>query len=341
MERYTRVEVDGEQFRINGRVTYPNRVWMGCKIEGLLMNARLVQGIFDDLNPETRGLWAYPDTQIWDPERNTAEFLAAMPEWVHHGLLAFTLNLQGGSPQGYSKDQPWHNSAFTPDGDLRPAYTARLERILDEADRLGMVVILGLFYFGQAYRLRGEIEILRAVDQTVEWLFSHGYQNVLIEIANECDIVYRHAILQPERAHELIERIQSQRQDGRRLLVSTSFSGCKLPTPNVLKQADFVLLHGNGATHPGVISAMLRELRAMPAYRPQPVLFNEDDHFDFDQPQNNLVSALSEYASWGYFDYRMQAEAHVDGYQSVPVDWGIHSARKKSFFSKLKEITQP
>src|SRR5206468_1531455 len=81
--------------------------------------SRMVQGLFDDRNPETRDLWRYPDTGQWDPERNVREFLAAMPVWREKGLLAVTLNLQGGSPQGYSKEQPWHNSAFEEDGALR------------------------------------------------------------------------------------------------------------------------------------------------------------------------------------------------------------------------------
>ncbi len=68
------------------------------------MNSRMVQGIYDDRNPETRDRWKYPDTDKWDAERNTREFIAAMPEWRKHGLLAITLNLQGGSPQGYSKE---------------------------------------------------------------------------------------------------------------------------------------------------------------------------------------------------------------------------------------------
>ena len=42
----------------------------------------------------------------WDPERNTREFVAALPEWKRHGILAFTINLQGGSPEGYSQGQP-------------------------------------------------------------------------------------------------------------------------------------------------------------------------------------------------------------------------------------------
>src|SRR5262249_12704712 len=43
--------------------------------------------------------------------------------------------------------------------------------------------------------------------------------------------------------------------------------------------------------------------------------------------------------SWGYFDYRMQGEGYDDGFQSAPVNWGISSARKRSFFGLVKEIT--
>ena len=110
----TTVSIVGDSFFINGKPTYAGRTWNGHSIEGLLFNSRMVQGIFDDLNPETSSQWAYPDTRKWDAERNTNEFIAAMPEWRRHGLLAFTLNLQGGSPYGYSKQQPWENSAFDP-----------------------------------------------------------------------------------------------------------------------------------------------------------------------------------------------------------------------------------
>lgn len=67
-----------------------------------------------------------------------------------------------------------------------------------------------------------------------------------------------------------------------------------------------------------------------------PILFNEDDHFDFDKPINNMLAAISEYASWGYFD---PAEGNYrDGYQSVPVNWGIDTARKKEFFGLVREV---
>jgi hypothetical protein len=337
--RHTEVSIVGDAFHINGRPTYPGRTWNGRKIEGLLLNSRMVQGIFDDLNPETVKLWAYPDTGKWDAERNTREFVAAMPSWREHGLLAFTINLQGGSPQGYSRDQPWHNSAITEQGQLRPEYMDRLARIIDRADELGMVVILGIFYFGQDQRLADEEAVKRALDRAVDWVLDHGYKNVLIEVNNECNVRYDHDILRPERVHELIERAKGRTRGSRRLLAGTSYGGGTIPKENVVRASDFLLLHGNGVGDPARIAQMVRQTRHIPGYRPMPILFNEDDHFDFDKPQNNFVAAISEYASWGYFDYRMRGEGFDDGYQSVPVNWGISSPRKKAFFGKLKEIT--
>src|SRR6476469_4130978 len=95
--RKTAVSIDGRMFRIDGEPTYKGRSFNGAKVEGLLLNSRMVQGIFDDLNTETRKLWAYPDGSAYDAERNTREFVAAMPEWRRRGLISFTINLQGGS----------------------------------------------------------------------------------------------------------------------------------------------------------------------------------------------------------------------------------------------------
>lgn len=337
--RHTVVSIVGDQFHINGQPTYAGRVWRGHKIEGLLLNSRMVQATFDDLNPETRSRWAYPDTGVWDAERNLNEFLAAMPLWRAHGLLAITVNLQGGSPQGYSREQPWHNSAFTSSGELRDDYRARMERVLAKADELGMVVILGYFYFGQDERLADEAAVIRAVDQATHWLLHTGYRNVLVEVNNECNVRYDHPILQPPRVHELIERVRQTTLNGRRLLVSTSYGGGKIPEPNVVAAADFLLLHGNGVSNPERIAAMVRETRAVEHYRPMPIVFNEDDHFHFDQPRNNFIAAVSEYAGWGYFDFRMTGESYAEGFQSVPVNWGISSERKRGFFGLLSEMT--
>jgi hypothetical protein len=333
----TQVSIWDERFHINGRPTYEGRSWRGHRIEGLLFNSRMVQGVFDDLNPATKQKWAYPDTGKWNPDRNTREFVEAMPGWRAHGLLAFTLNLQGGCPHGYCSEQPWRNSAMEADGSLRADYLSRLDKILGRADELGMVVIVGIFYFGQDQRLADEAAVTRAADNVVDWLVGRGYRNVLIEINNECNVSYDHPILRPDRVHELIDRVRRRSSPANPLLVSTSYGGGSIPGENVVRSADFLLLHGNGVGRPELIADMVRRTRKVPGYRPMPILFNEDDHFDFDRPANNLSAATGEYCSWGFFD--PGGNNYHDGYQCPPVRWGINTNRKRSFFSTLAEIT--
>ena len=334
----TTVTIQGEQFFIDGEPTYRGRIFYGNKVEGLLLNSRMVQATFDDANPETRPRWAYPDTGDWDPERNVREFLAALSIYREHGLLAVTVNFQGGSPEGYSKEQPWANTAFEADGSLKPAYLDRLGRVLDRLDALGMVAILGVFYFGQDERLTDKAAVIRALDNAVGWVLNRGDRHVLLEVNNECDVNrYEHEILQPHRVSELIERVKATTRDGRRLLVGTSFGGGRIPTENVVRVSDLLFMHGNGVSDPRHIAQMVEETRAVPGYHPMPILFNEDDHFDFDKPLNNFLAALSRGASWGFFD--PGENNYHDGYQSPPVQWQPNTERKRAFFRLVAEVT--
>ncbi len=340
LPRKTLVSIVGEDFHINGKPTYAGRTWNGHRVEGLLLNSRMVQATYDDLNPETARRWAYADTGQWDAERNVREFLAAMPEWKRHGLLAVTVNFQGGSPEGYSGIQNWESGAFHTNGALRPEFADRMRRVLDAADANGMVVILGYFYFGQDQRLRGESAVLRATDEATRWLLDGGWRNALVEVNNECNVkAYDHDILKPARVHELIARVRKTERDGRRLLVGTSYGGGGIPQENVVRASDFLLLHGNGVTNAARITQMVKQTRAVPGYRPMPIVFNEDDHENFDQPANNFAAAVAEHVSWGWFDYRRKGEGLGEGYQSPPVNWGLSSDRKRAFFNYLAEIT--
>jgi hypothetical protein len=351
--RKTEVSIRGEQFLMNGRPTYEGRVWQGHKIEGLLMNSRMVQGIFDDLNPDTAHLWDYPDGR-WDPERNTSEFVAAMPAWHRHGLLCAVVNLQGGSPTGYG-NRGWHNSAIESDGALRPDYMGRLERILDRADELGMVIMVGIFYFGQDQRLENENAVKQAVINTVDWIADRGYTNVLLEIANEYPASqYRHDIIR-ERPEELI-RLAQRRAAERdlNLPVSVSSFALRLPSQAVVDASDYILLHGNAIKDPDRMVEKIRALRSMAAATPKPIVNNEDDSpwsprrlepgqkppgWDTDGITNNFMACVKNDVSWGYFDWRQDGEDFDEGFQSVPVNWQISSQRKRTFFDLVAEIT--
>lgn len=373
----TEIAVDGEDWWLDGTVTYPGRRFEGRRVEGLLLNSRMANGVFDDLNPLTRALWAYPDTARWDADRNVAELAAALPAYRARGLLAVSVNLQGGSPLGYYRahaadeivarvrrahpdagpaaiwaalpgldSQPWDSGAFEPGGRLRAPHAARAGRLIEAADRLGMAVILGLFYFGQDERLAGEAAVRRAVDEACGWVLDRGYRNVLIEIDNECDIPrYEHEILTPVRVHELIGQARGMTRGGRRLLAGTSFTRRLLPPDAVCAASDFILLHGNGVDEPGGLARMVAGVRALPAYRAMPIVFNEDDHFGFAGAESHALAAIGAHASWGYFDPGPGAGGgcawgdYVEGYQIPPVNWGASTARKRAFLDFVAEVT--
>lgn len=351
----TKISIQGEKFLIDGRPTHQGRSWKGHKVEGLLFNNRVVQAIFDDENPETRHQWAYPDTGVWDPERNLTEFCAVLPNYKAHGCDAVTINLQGGMPITKTETvQPWLNTAIDPEGNLKPGYMDRLYRLLGAADDAGVIVIVGLYYFGQDKYLTDEAAVKQGVVNACNWLLESGYQNILVEINNEADIPhYTHDILKPARVHELVTLAKEQSKNGRRLLAGTSFAGgayhmrhdgvldlqdmdslqIGIPTEDVLAASDFALVHTNEMNMANT-REVVRRTRAREAYKahPMPVVINEDSI-----AVTNLFAAVEEYAPWGYYD---QGENNYrDGYQSVPVNWAINTPSKRSFFDAVAEVT--
>ncbi|MEP3276711.1 MAG: hypothetical protein ABJN26_24745 [Stappiaceae bacterium] len=352
----TKLTIEGEKFLIDGKPIHQGRIYNGAPIEGLLFNCRVVQAMFDDENPDTVHQWVYPDTGSWDAERNVSEFIAHLPDYLAHGCTAITINLQGGMPITKTEEvQPWLNTAIDPRGELKPTYMDRLLRILKAADDIGMVVIVGYYYFGQDKYMEDEEAIRRGTINASRWLLETGLENILVEINNETDIPhYAYDILLPHRIHELIVLARDIIHQGRRLLVSTSFSGGAyhmrnqhrqlvrtdmaglakgIPTERALAACDYALVHTNEhdtATTKEVVR-QVRELEAFKA-RPMPVVINEDSI-----AVDNLFAAAEVYAPWGYYD---QGENnYCDGYQSPPVNWGINTPEKKRFFDGVAKIT--
>jgi hypothetical protein len=283
-QRLTVVSIDRDRFLINGQPTY-----LGLRLEALgrLMNARMVSSTFDDENPATR-------PEGLDPDANTTRFIATMDEYKAHGILAFTLNLQGGYP-GY---EGAINSAFEPDGALKRPYMRRVARVIEAADAKGMVIILGLFYQRQDQVLADENAVRAATRSTAAWIAENGYANVLIEIANE----YRHGgfdhrILKEEAGQ--IELMNLVRSVHPKLLVSTSGMGNARFHPALCKSADFILLHGN-ETEPEDYAERI----AAAAEYGKPVVFNEDWCFSDDRrgvadAPIKATAAFENGASWG------------------------------------------
>ena len=297
----TKVSIDGTQFRINGELTYNDA---DPKVHGLLFNSRMIQAIFDDECPETRDNWNYPDTGTWDAERNTDEFCAMLPTYREHGLLAFTVGLEGGGSI-YSKpvyDQ-YYCSTFTPQGDLKPAYLNRLNRILKTADELGMVAIVNFFYWQHTRRLENDDAIRRATRLATEWLIDTGYQNILIDVVNESTNLLDITVTRPENVHELIEIVQSVKRDGRHIPCGASTGGiaaeggAHFAGEKWLAIEDYSLPHGNDAS-PEQLKEKILAFKNSKAHqdKPRPILVNEDSMF-----LDKLDAALELGTSWGYY----------------------------------------
>jgi hypothetical protein len=359
----TELSICGRAFHIDGRPTYPGRTFEGHKIEGLLFNVRAVQATFDDANPATRRFWAYPDTSEWDPERNVAEFCAALPAWKAHGVLGLTINFQGGGPL-YPPEIYHHydNNGFTPQGEIKPAYADRIARVLKAADELGMVAIVGIFYWINLLKMENEAAIWRAAGEAAAFLESTGRRNILVEIANEIGAVTKRTpydIFLPERQPEMIEKL---RADHPSLLYSTSDMAYKVnpaegfPPAQLIESVDYVLLHGNG-TRAAQLDAALQAMETIPAFaaNPKPILINEDS-----PAVPNLDASWRNYTSWGYYDQGFHDQANTEdpytwyedkprwntgpyeelsGFQTPPVNWGINTRFKREFFARVAEVT--
>ncbi len=353
----TRVGIRGSLFTINGHLTYTPESGFeraNTNLIGTLLNVRAVQAIFDDANYPAKGsrqnpyvsntmgevAFDYPDGG-WDPDRQTREFVAALPEWRACGLLAFTVNLQGGGPADgnfgeNSATQPQVNSGFDPEGSLKPAYAKRLEKVIAAADRMGMVVIVGLFYFGQNERVQVAPDnrfVKNAIENAIGFLKSLPHRNVLIEINNETsERGYGHSILKPEGIVEAVRL--AQRAAGGEFPVSMSWLA-GIPARGsrseaALQAVDYLMIHTNGQT-PEQVHESIAAFRRWEGYE-RPLLINEDG-----VSAMNLQAAVEERAGWGFYDQGLNN--YRDGFQSPPTNWTINTPVKWIFFEQVARLT--
>lgn len=301
-EPQTRVSIRDGRWHLNGEVTYP-----GARAEGLLMNVRMVNAVFEDENESTRPAG-------FEPEANTEAFVARVPEYVAHGVRAFTIGLQGGSC-GYEGAV---NSAFEPDGRLRDSSVARVKRVIDACDRAGAVVILSCFYQRQDQRLRDEAAVRAAVANVAGWVKQQGFGNVLLEIANEFPHAgFDHGIIR--RADGVVALMAVARAAAPGLLVSASGLGDGLLPPEVAEASDFLLPHFNGTAVRDMPDrlAKLREFG-------KPIVCNEDDKSG-EEGAAAAAACLDGGASWGLM--RVERNQHVPfifgGAADDPVVYGM------------------
>lgn len=301
----TRVSIRRGRWHLNGAVTYP-----GSRAEGLLMNVRMVNAVFEDRARSG-----------FDPEANTDRFLVWLPDYVAHGVRAFTVCLQGGFP-GYEGAL---NSAFNADGSLREEYLARVRRVIEACDRLGACVIVGCFYQRQDQVLRDEAAVRAGVVNVARWVQRSGYTNVLLEIANEYPHDgFDHRLLRtPEGEAELV-RLAKRTAPG--ILVSTSGIGDGRLDDAVARAADFLLIHFNGVP----VSEIPARIAAVRSYG-KPIVCNEDAK-EGEEAARAAEASVANGASWGL----MLEERN----QHHPFTWS-GAADDPVVYATLKKLTTP
>ena len=304
----TRIAIVDGRWRLNDQPTY-----RGAKAEGLLMNVRMVNATFEDRNRPN-----------FDAEANTNEFLAKLPDYIANGARAFTLCLQGGMPNYEGAV----NSAFESDGSLRPAYLARVQRVIEACDRQGAAVILGCYYQRQDQILRDEAAVRAGVVNVAKWIEARGYTNVVLEIANEYGHRgFDHAILKSDEG--MASLVQLAKRTAPRLLVGASEKGGHGAYPagfleHVVPASDFLLVHLNVTPLAGV-PARLAQL----ANISKPIVCNEDDKVG-EEAARTAELCVARGVSWGFM--------HAKINQHFPFNFS-GTADDPVAYRKLRELT--
>lgn len=312
----TKLSIRGDRFFINDMPTYceiPN-----CKPEyqGLLMNSRMIQGVFDDRQDASR-FNRYG--KQFDPDRNTEELVAALPEWYSHGLRAITVGFQGGGACFTIDNYTVQNSPYSNDGALlETAYRTRMKKIIDAADTLGMIVIVSLFYGAQTRFLEDDRAVMQAVKTAANWLRDEGFTNVIIEIANEHDITcYQlHPVLYTESG--VVQLIEIAKRESGGLPVGCSGTGGYFDV-SIAEASDVILIHGNDQSRQRFYNLIQKAKAIKPA---RPIVCNEDS-----QALSQMGVALHEGVSWGYYNNMTK--------QEPPVYWGITEGEDHFFALRL------
>ncbi|MEX1238820.1 MAG: Ig-like domain-containing protein [Cyclobacteriaceae bacterium] len=315
----TIVTIKENKWLINGKPVLWN-----SPAEGLLVNVRMVNAVFEDSGPFANS--HLPED--FDPDKNATRFIEQIPDYYTHGVRAFTISLQGGLP-GYEGAV---NSAFNRDGSLRQSYLDRVERVIRAADQKGVVIILSCFYQRQhshEYSLDGKQAILNAVANVTQWIVNQKFTNVVLEVSNE----YAHGGYNKWKDGEWLKSVEGQvelirhsRKIAPDLLVSTSGMGSgHCPEPIALA-ADFIVIHFNRTP----ISLIPERVMHARSYG-KPVVCNEDDKIDKMGAEAARVS-IKFGAGWGFM--------HIEKNQAAPFEFD-GAADDTLVYRMLARLTTP
>lgn len=314
----TLVSIRDSHWYFNDEIINP-----GSPAEGLLMNVRMVNAVFEDRGEELKKYMVGFNSMA-----NTDAFISKIPEYTANGVNAFTVSLQGGLP-GYEGAV---NTAFNSDGTTREEYLQRVEKVIRACDANYAAVILSCFYQRQHSHnsaIDGKESIIKALENTVNWITEKKFTNVLLEVSNE----YRHGGYRNWPAGEWLaseagqaELIKFAKQLNPSLLVSTSGMGNGKSNDILISEADFILIHFNNTS----LEDYQSKIEGLKKYG-KPIVCNEDDKL---MNEGAIALALSTLngCGWGYMNIKRN--------QEVPFEF-LGTNDDSSVYQMFRNVTTP
>jgi hypothetical protein len=113
----------------------------------------------------------------------TERHIRNFDNFIAHGVNCIGVYLQGSNP-GWPDLQASKNG-YTPDGNIKPDFARRLEWLVREADKRGMVVMVGLISPRKDQELTDETAVKHAIEETARFLAEHKLHNVFVDLYHE------------------------------------------------------------------------------------------------------------------------------------------------------------
>ncbi len=255
------------------------------KLRGSLAMLRFSQGLFED---------EWLSEREFDPDANTDGLIAQLDLYKQHGVGGVVVSLQGSDP-GYS--EPVNGiergmsadlgkkagaliSAYNSDGSLKPGWLARLDRLISETNKRGMVLCLVLFQQYQDEVLDSPPAILAASRAVARHLIESDARNVIIDLADAWDMQgdsWDHRRFIPRNIGNLIRVVREEFQEAEfSLPIGASTSSAMLYPSSLARVCDVVMLQGNGRSPADKVARSLQ----LQEYDRAVLMINDDNGVD-------------------------------------------------------------
>ncbi|MCL4207214.1 MAG: hypothetical protein KJ000_32430 [Pirellulaceae bacterium] len=195
-------------------------------------------------------LWGLRCGNALHSEAITERHLRNLDNMAAHGINLIGVYIQGSNAGWPDADAALNG--FTRDGKLKPVVAQRLETLVREADRRGMVVMVGLFTHRKDQEFHDDAAIRGAIEEAARFLSERKLKNVFVDLCHE----FSH----PERMDK--ELLREPDGETKKAKLSAWF---KAVAPDIEVGVCPDARSGSGDSYPGLDVRMIQKDMPIPA----------------------------------------------------------------------------